>query len=157
MPGVRRYHLLISDRYLFTEPLYDAEREDTNVVIDGVTPGEYYWKVAAVSSSGVQGPFSQTREFRVTTQTIRDTGDTTPPRLEITDMVQTGAMLIINGTTEPGAQVWVENDKVDVSEDGTFYTVLRLQKEGTNVLKIVAQDAAGNQKVVEHQAYVESY
>jgi len=157
VPGAKRYHLLISDRYLFTEPLYDAEREDTDVVIDGVTPGEYYWKVAAVSSSGVQGPFSQTREFRVTTQTIRDTGDTTPPRLEITDMVQTGAMLIINGTTEPGAQVWVENDKVDVSDDGTFYTVLRLRQEGTNVLKIVAQDAAGNQKVVEHQAYVESY
>ena len=66
-------------------------------------------------------------------------------------------MLIINGATEPGAQVWVDNDKVDVSDDGTFYTVLRLRKEGTNVLKIVAQDAAGNQEVLTHQAYVESY
>jgi len=157
VPGARRYHLLISDRYLFTDPLYDAERKDTNVVIAGVTPGEYYWKVAAVSPSGVAGPFSQTREFRVATQTIRDTGDTTPPKLVITDSVQTGAMLIINGKTEPGAQVWVENDKVDVSDDGTFYTVLRLRKEGTNVLKIVAQDAAGNQEVLKHQAYVESY
>jgi predicted phage tail protein len=157
VPGAKRYHLLISDRYLFTEPLYDAARTDTDVVIDGITPGEYYWKVAAVSQSDVEGPFSPTREFRVTTQTIRDTGDTTPPRLEITDLVQTGAMLIINGTTEPGAQVWVDNDKVDVSDDGTFYTVLRLRKEGTNVLKIVAQDAAGNQEVKTHQAYVESY
>jgi hypothetical protein len=157
VPGVKRYHLLISDRYLFTNALYDAVRAETDVVIDGVTPGEYYWKVAAVSASGVEGPFSPTREFRVTTQTIRDSGDTTPPRLELTDLVQTGAMLIINGSTEPGAQVWVDNEKVDVSDDGTFYTVLRLRKEGTNVLKIVAQDAAGNQEVLTHQAYAESY
>jgi len=157
VPGTARYHLLISDGYLFTAPLYDAERVETDVVIDGITPGEYYWKVSAVSRSGVKGPFSETRLFRVTTQTIRDTGDTTPPKLEITDLVQTGAMLIINGRTEPGAQVWIDNDKVDVSDDGTFYTVLRLRQEGANQLRIVAQDAVGNQEVKTHQAYVETF
>ena len=157
VPGTARYHLLISDGYLFTEPLYDAERVETDVVIDGVTPGEYYWKVSAVSRSGVAGPFSETRLFRVSTQTIRDTGDTTPPQLQITDLVQTGAMLIINGRTEPGAQVWIDNDKVDVSDDGTFYTVLRLRQEGINQLRIVAQDAVGNQEVKTHQAYVETF
>jgi hypothetical protein len=157
VPGTARYHLLISDGYLFTEPLYDAERVETDVAIDGVTPGEYYWKVSAVSRSGVQGPFSQTRLFRVTTQTIHDTGDITPPQLEITDLVQTGAMLIINGRTEPGAQVWIDNDKVEVSDDGTFYTVLRLRQEGINQLRIVAQDAVGNQEVKTHQAYVETF
>jgi len=105
----------------------------------------------------VKGPFSETRQFRVTTQTIRDTGDNTPPKLEVTDLVQTGAMLIINGRTEPGAQVWIDNDKVDVSDDGTFYTVLRLRQEGMNELRIVAQDTAGNQEVKTHQAYVELY
>lgn len=157
VPGAGTYHLQISDRFLFTDSLYDAQRSETDVVIDGITPGEYYWKVSALSVSGVKGPFSQTRLFRVTTQTIRDTSDTTPPKLEVTDLVQTGAMLIINGRTEPGAQVWIDNDKVDVSDDGTFYTVLRLRQEGINELKIVAQDSAGNQQVKTHQAYVETY
>lgn len=157
VPGAARYHLMISDRYLFTHCLYDAHRSETDVVIDGITPGDYYWKVAAVSPSGVQGPFSEGRGFRVATQSIRDTTDTTPPALEITDLVQTGAMLILNGKTEPGAQVWVGNDKVDVADDGTFYTVVRLRKEGWNDLSVVAQDAAGNQATVNEKAYVEIY
>jgi hypothetical protein len=157
VPGAARYHLVISDQFLFTNPLYDAERKDTSVVIDGITSGSYYWKVAAVSRSGVEGPFSETRRFRVTTQKIRNTDDTTPPKLEITDAVQTGTMLIINGKTEPGAQVWIGNEKVDVSDDGSFYTVVRLRKEGVNELSIMAQDAAGNEQVVKHRAYVEMY
>lgn len=157
VPGASRYHLLISDRYLFTELLYDAQREETTVVIDGIAAGEYYWKVAAVSSSDAKGLFSETRQFRVNTQRIRNTGDTTPPSLEITDLVQTGPMLIVNGRTEPGAQVWVDNEKVDVSDDGTFYSIIRLRREGWNELTFVAQDTSGNKTEHKERAYVESY
>src|SRR5262245_44403516 len=85
VPGAGRYHLIISDKVLFTDPLYDADREETSVVIDGVAAGAYFWKVSAVSPSGVRGPFSEPRRFRVTSQKIRDREDTTPPKLEITD------------------------------------------------------------------------
>jgi hypothetical protein len=77
--------------------------------------------------------------------------------LEISDFLQTGAMVIINGRTEPGAQVWIDNEKIDVADDGSFYTVLRLSKEGMNEMKFVAQDAAGNEHSEKHVAYVESY
>jgi hypothetical protein len=122
-----------------------------------VAAGAYYWKVAAVSSSGVRGPFSEPRHFRVTSERIRDRGDTTPPRLEITEFVQTGPMLIINGTTEPGALLWIDSEKVDVYEDGSFYSVIRLKKEGVNELHLLAQDAAGNEARLTHRAYVDSY
>jgi len=157
VPGVARYHLMISDRVLFTRLLYDADRDDTSVVIDGVASGQYYWKVAAVSASGVRGPFGEPRHFRVTSEKIRDREDKTPPKLEITDFVQTGPMLIINGKTEPGALLWIDNDKVDAYEDGSFYAVIRLRKEGVNELHLVAQDAAGNETRLTHRAYVESY
>ena len=157
VPGVARYHLMISDRVLFTRLLYDADRDDTSVVIDGVASGQYYWKVAAVSASGVRGAFGEPRHFRVTSEKIRDREDKTPPKLEITDFVQTGPMLIINGKIEPGALLWIDNDKVDAYEDGSFYAVIRLRKEGVNEIHLVAQDAAGNETRLTHRAYVESY
>ncbi len=157
VPGAVRYRLMIADRFLFSEPLYDAQREDTEVVIEGIAPGEYYWKVAAVNDAAIEGRFSETRQFRVTNQRIRDAADRTPPALEITEVVQSGPMLIVNGRTEPGAQVWVDNERVEVADDGTFYTVVRLRKEGLNELVFVAQDAAGNQTTRRHRAYVETY
>lgn len=155
--GASRYHLVISDRFLFTSPLYEADREETSVVIDGIRAGEYYWKVASISKAGVRGPYSESRRFRVTAQKIRDREDTTPPILEITENVQTGPMLILNGRTEPGALLWVDNEKVDVTGDGTFYAVIRLRKEGVNDVSLVAQDAAGNVRKVTHRAYVDPY
>ncbi len=157
VPGVSRYHLSISDRMLFTRPLYDADRAETSVVIDGIAAGSYYWRVAAISPSGVRGPDSEARRFRVSSHKIRDREDTTPPKLEITEFVQTGPMLIINGKTEPGALLWIDNEKVDVYDDGTFYAVIRLKKEGVNELHLLAQDAAGNESRLTHRAYVETY
>ncbi len=157
VPGATRYHLVISDKFLFTDPLYEADRDETTVVIDGIRTGDYYWKVATVSPAGVRGPYSETRRFRVTSEKIRDTEDTTPPVLELTEKVQTGPMLILNGRTEPGALLWVDNEKVDVYDDGTFYAVVRLRKEGVNDVQIVAQDAAGNVRKMTHRAYVDPY
>jgi len=153
-----RYRLVISDRPLFTNPLYDdAERKDTSVVIDGIAAADYYWKVASINARGLCGPWSAVRRFRVTSQRIRDREDKTPPPLEITEFVQTGPVVIINGKTEPGALLWVDNEKIDVYEDGTFYAVVRLRKEGENLLGFVAQDAAGNARQTTRKAYLETY
>ncbi len=155
--GAVRYRLAVSDKTLFTEPLYDEERGGTTVPVSGIEPGAYYWRVAAISAAGVQGPFSEVRRFRVTSQKIRDKSDTTPPPLELTDSVLTGPMLIVNGKTEPGALLWIENEKTDVYDDGTFYAVVRLRKEGENKVQFVAQDASGNESRLTYRAYVETY
>ena len=156
-PGATRYHLLISDGLLFTTPLYAADRAETSVQVDGIQPGEYYWKVASVTAEGVQGSYTAPWRFRVTTQALHDKADTTPPNLEITENVQSGPMLILNGRTEPGALLWVDNEKVEVSADGAFYAVIRLRKEGVNDIVLMAQDAAGNVRKLTHRAYVEPY
>ncbi len=158
VPRAARYHLMIADRPLFTDPLYDdAGRKEPSVLIEAIAPADYYWRVSAIDGTGVSGPFSGARRFRVTSQRIRDKGDTTPPALEITEFVQTGAVVIINGRTEPGASLWVDNDKIDVTEDGTFYAVVRLRKEGENILTFMAQDAAGNAAQTKRKAYVETF
>ena len=56
-----------------------------------------------------------------------------------------------------GKTIWVNEDKVEVFEDGSFNTVVKLRKEGLNELVLVAQDNAGNETVVEKSAFVEVY
>jgi hypothetical protein len=155
--GAARYHLVISNKALFSVVRYEADREDTTVQLDALEPGEYYWKVASVFPDGVRGSYSEPWRFRVTSQSLHDREDTTPPILEITESVQSGPMLILNGRTESGAHLWVDNEKVDVTDDGTFYAVIRLRKEGVNDVSLLAQDAAGNARKLTHRAYVDSY
>jgi hypothetical protein len=156
-PGCQRYRLMISDRSLFTRPLYDAEREGGHAVVAGIASGSYYWRVAAISPDGVEGPFSPARRFRVSSQRIRDRTDTEPPKLEVNEFVPIGQMVIINGQTEPGATLWVDSAKVDVYEDGSFNTVVKLRREGQNELVLVAQDTAGNESTLRRTAFVELY
>ena len=111
----------------------------------------------AISGQGVTGPWSQHRRFRVSSEKIRDTSDTEPPLLEITDFVQVGATVIVNGRTEPGATLWADNEKLDVDDSGTFYAVIRLRKEGSNDLRFVAQDTAGNETEVIKSTFVEFF
>ena len=157
VPGTKRYHLLISDKALFTDPRYDAERAGTRAVIGDVPEGSYHWKVAAISSSGVRGPFSGARRFRVSSQKILDRSDSVPPILEITEFVAVGTMVVVNGRTEPGSTLWVDQEKIDVLDDGNFSTVVRLRREGLNDVRFVAQDTAGNETEVVRSAYVELY
>ncbi len=157
VPGATRYRLVISDKALFTEPLFDDERSGTQAVLAEVPDGAYNWRVAAISSTGVPGPFSPARRFRVSSERIRDRADQAPPPLELTEFVSVGAMVIVNGRTEPGASLWVDNERIDVSDDGTFYAVVRLRKEGLNDLRFVAQDNAGNETEMHRQTYLEIY
>jgi len=148
---------MISAKSLFTDPLYDAYRGETSAVLDGLDQGSYYWKTAAVSPAGVRGPFSPARAFLVSSEKIKDRSDTVPPELEITEFVTIGMMVIINGYSEPGARLWVDNEKIDVYDDGRFYAVVRLRRDGLNALRFRAQDTAGNETSLVRDAYVESY
>jgi len=157
VPGVREYRLSVSQRSLFTDPLFQGNVQETSITVEGLGERSYYWKVEAVMPDGGYGPSSPVRRFKVTGQSVRDDQDRTPPRLEVTDFLLSGPMVIINGVTEPGATLWIDNEKVDVYEDGTFYAVIRLRKEGENVVEFLAQDAAGNENQVRRRAYYESY
>ena len=155
--GAESYNLMISSGSLFTNPLYDAARSGTHAVLDAVPAGTYYWKVAAITTADATGPFSPTRRFRVSSQKIRDRSDTVPPELEITEFVPIGQMVIVNGETDPDAKLWIDNNKVDVYEDGSFNAVVKLRREGLNELVIVAQDPSGNETNLTRGTYVEMY
>jgi hypothetical protein len=153
----RYYQLMISDQPLFSTTLYDAKRAEQQATLEGIAPGLYHWKVAGISESGIQGPFSEVRSFRISSQRIRDRTDTEPPKLEITEFVAVGQMIVINGATEPGATLWIDSNKIDVYRDGSFNAVVRLRREGLNEVLLVAQDNAGNETKMTRSAFVEAY
>ena len=155
--GAKEYRLVISDMALFTDPLYDATRLGTTAELAGVAPGAYHWKVAAITGAGLVGQYSAPRRFRVSSQRIKDRGDTVPPVLEITEFVQIGMMVIVNGRTEPGAALWADSEKIEIDESGDFYAVIRLTREGNNDITFIAQDNAGNEQKLTKRAYVEVY
>jgi len=157
VPGAKSYKLTISNGSLFSAPLYDDARSGTHAELAAVPAGSYYWRVAAITSADAKGPFSPTRRFRVSSQKIRDKSDTVPPVLEITELVPIGMMVIVNGRTEPGATLWINNEKTETYDDGTFYAVVRLRKEGMNDIRFVSQDTAGNEAELTKTAYVEMH
>jgi hypothetical protein len=79
-----------------------------------------------------------------TTKEITVTIDTTPPLLKATLPTSTSEYrLTFNGTTERGADVYVNGNKVSVNTDGTFSATVDL-KDGANLIVITAVDGAGN-------------
>lgn len=156
--GASRYRLQISGRALFSDTLVDNDNvSSTSVELTGLRPGGYYWRVAAVDGSGRSGPFSQVRKFHIRQARLDDSADNVPPRLVVQDFVQNGQIVIISGSTEPGATVWVDNEKVDVNDSGDFTTVVRLRREGANRIRLVSQDASGNESSKALEAFVDLY
>ncbi len=155
--GADRYRLMISNQSLFSNSLYDRVRRDGDATLEQIPPGDYFWKVAAVDKKGVQGPFSPTRRFRVSHHAVRDRTDRVAPDLSIEEFMPFGSMVVVRGRTEPGASLWINTEKVEVAKDGSFSSVIRLKREGSNRVRFVAQDAAGNETKVDRSTVVESF
>jgi hypothetical protein len=156
--AAQRYHLQLARQPLFSELLLDKKDvRFATVKLPNLPEGSYYWRVRAVEPGGREGVFSETRNFRVRSRSLRNREDQLPPPLEIVDFLPSGPLVIINGKTEPGAVISVGRQKVDVYDDGSFTAVVRLEKEGLNRLQIQVQDAAGNTTSLTKSVYVESF
>lgn len=86
-----------------------------------------------------------------TTTTFTVTLDTTPPALAVTSpadkMTTPSDSVVVEGSTEAGATLTVQGEKVTVAADGTFSHTLVLTP-GEQAIEVAAEDAAGNQATV---------
>ncbi len=158
VPGASSYHLQVSRDSLMTSLQQDRKvRTQTRVKLENLEEGRWFWRVAALDGDGEAGRYSQVAEFNVAGPGSNLTDDSRPPLLEISEFLQTGSMVIINGRTDPDAILWVDNLQVDVYEDGSFTAVVRLHRDGPNQLEIIAQDPAGNETVTRREAFLEVF
>jgi hypothetical protein len=67
--GAERYALQVSRSQLFVDNVIDVDDRDNLAATLGLKgEGSFMWRVAAIGSEGIQGPWSAPRGFRVTAQ-----------------------------------------------------------------------------------------
>jgi len=151
--GATGYQLEVSRSRLFSTKEINSRREKTSAVARVTSEGSFYWRVASIGPDGDVGPFSQFRRFRVAggggKGSVSANADTTPPVLTLKAPFSVGAQFfIIEGTTEPGATVFINDEEVEVESTGHFKKLIQLNKVGRNSVIVKAVDPAGNANVV---------
>lgn len=158
VPNAARYALQVSRNHLFVDNVIDvSNRTKTRATLGVRGEGTFQWRVAAYGKDGIQGPWSKPRKFRVDSLNHSDGEvDKTPPKLDLDDVKSYGSIFIVGGRTEPGARVEINGEQVNTAADGSFTKTVQLGKEGWSFIEIRARDAAGNETVRRHRAFVEN-
>jgi hypothetical protein len=158
VPGADFYHSQVSRRPLFTGIEQEVDSiAGTRHQLHPLPPGTYYWRVAAVDTQGRRGRWSASRSISIVGSEFRDPDDTSPPPLQVSEILVVGTNAILSGRTEPGAQVWIADERVDVEDDGKFTWVIKLRRDGRNEIQLLAEDAAGNETRRVGYAYVDVF
>jgi hypothetical protein len=158
VPRAGGYLLEVSRTPLFAEPVLEKRTKNNWVTVSGISQGIYYWRVAIIGQNREMSPFSDGLKFRVREAGGGfDTEDKTPPDLSVYEPITFGNIFLVTGKTEPGVMLTVNNQRIDVEEDGNFKDFVTLYKVGRNKLVFVAQDPSGNETVKTKEVYVEVY
>jgi len=153
------YVLQVSRSRLFTSLEINSRRQKTTASAKVTAEGAFYWRVAAIGPEGDPGPFSSFRRFRVSGAS-REAGTTTqeapPPSLQVKKPYSIGGpFYMIEGATDPGATVFINDEEVDVESNGHFKKLVSFSKVGRNSVVVKAVNAAGKQTIQSETVLVE--
>lgn len=159
-PAATGYVLQVSRSRLFSTLEINSKRQTATAFAKVTSEGSFYWRVASVAADGDNGPFSSFRRFRVSggqrPGTTAVSADREPPKLQINKPYSIGGpFFMIEGTTESGATVFINDEEVDVESNGHFKKLVSFNKTGANAVVVKAIDPAGNQSVKSETVFVE--
>ncbi len=159
VPSATSYTLQVSRSRLFTTLEINSKRQKTGASAKVTAEGAFYWRVASIGTDGDVGPFTSFRRFRVTGGT-REAGsisqETPPPSLQIKKPYSIGGpFYMIEGVTDPGATVFINDEEVDVESNGHFKKLVSFSKVGRNSVVVKAVNAAGKQTIQSETVLVE--
>lgn len=156
VPRADSYALQVSRSRLFVDNVIDVTgRKRTRATLGVRGEGAFFWRVAA-AAGGDLGPWSDTRIFRVSNlRRAEASGDRKPPPLELDEIEAYGSIFIVGGRTQPGINVEVNGEPVQVEADGKFTKTIQITKEGWSFIEIRARDAEGNEATLNPRVFVE--
>jgi hypothetical protein len=159
VPGSETYHLQVSRSRIFSPANLEVDadaRPGNSAALKVRRAGTYYWRVASVGQDRLRSEWSTPRSFRAFMGArVEELTDTAPPKLQVEKPTQMGNLIIVQGTTEPGATVTVNGEVVEVAGDGSFKKALALNREGWNTIVIRATDPTGNVAEEKKSVFVE--
>ena len=160
-PASGSVHLQVGRSRRFIEDELDVNAPSLakdSARLQAIAPGTYFWRIAARGESSVRSEWSPVRRFRIFSSSgERLIEDRSPPRLEIGKPQQLGHMFIIEGSTEVGANVTINDEPVEVDSEGRFRKAVEITQEGWNDLVVVAVDPSGNRTERRERVFVEVY
>ena len=159
VPGSGSYVLQVSRSRLFTALEINSKRQKNTASAKVTSEGAFYWRVASVGPDSEPGPFSSFRRFRVS-GAAQPAGsvntEAPPPTLQIKKPYSIGGpFYMIEGVTDPGATVFINDEEVDVESNGHFKKLVSFNKVGRNSVVVKAVNAAGKQTIQSETVLVE--
>jgi hypothetical protein len=159
VPGASGFVLQVSRSRLFTTLEINSKRQKPSASAKVTAEGAFYWRVASVGPDGDTGPFSGFRRFRVSGGG-REAGavnqEAPPPALQLKKPYSIGGpFYMIEGTTDPGSTVFINDEEVDVESNGHFKKLVSFSKVGRNAVVVKAVNAAGKQTIQSETVLVE--
>ena len=155
-----RYRIQISRSRLFVPDATDvdlADRTGSAARVKVTRQGSYFWRVAAIDSSGRPSDWSAVRRFKMGVEPASTGGRrTAPPQLTLSPPQQMGNLFLVFGKTDRGVVVTVNGEPADVAPDGSFKKTVTINREGSATLVVKAVDASGNETVKQVKVFVES-
>ena len=130
----------------------------TSARLQAIHPGTYFWRLAGVHDDDIVSEWSTARRFLIHSaehrQVIRDVD---PPTLTIAPIRQLGHLFIIEGRTELGATITINDAKVETDNKGNFRRSVEVHRIGWNDIVIRSTDPAGNQISRRERVFLEEY
>ncbi len=135
----------LSAKPLFSTLLTGEQRVMGNRMnVDGLPAGTYYWRLRS------QGPedktyWSPTNRFRIL-QVYQKARVVRNLKLDV-QATPIGDGVIIQGKTDPGVSVSVNDIEIPVSADGSFSKIELFSDKGTQPVQVRAFDEEGNEAI----------
>lgn len=152
VPQAVAYHLQVSPSSLLSNFVVDKKISGrTSLTVSGLDEGTYYWMVSAIDAKGVESQPSQANRLQLVQQIAGSEA-----YLVVGPPIQHGHVVEIQGKTEPGSTVIINNEQVfSISPDGTFRSFTAAMPTGSNQIAITAQDRKGNTKTIRLTVVIE--
>jgi hypothetical protein len=153
VPEAKAYHLQISPSVMLANFVVDKKVSGrTSIPISGLEEGIYYWMVSAINAKGEESPPSQANRLNLLKQVAGNLA-----YLEVTKIIQHGRVVEVQGKTEPGSTVIINNEQVfSISPDGAFRGFTSpFPDSGSNQVTITAQDRKGDTNTIRKTVVIE--
>jgi len=154
VPGAVAYHLQVSPSVMLSNFVVDKKLGGrTSTQVSGLDEGTYYWIVSSIDAKGVESQPSVPNRLNL----VQEVGSGNQAYLEVTKIIQHGRVVEVQGKTEPGSTVIINNEQVfSIAPDGTFrHFTSPLSKAGSNQITITAQDRKGDTNTIRKSVVIE--
>ena len=139
--GAAGYRVMVDFSPGFARPLYDRQGvRNTQMELRALEAGSYFWKVAAIDSTGAEGDFSDLWRFSLT-KAPQSTAAPPPLVIELAELKAN--ILHVQGRTEAGSSVTLNGERLEVQPDGTFNEFVAFDGGAGATIVVRAQSPRG--------------